>query len=74
MDTKIEMMLKMQSQLGWLEDMHNCKAPDFIKTVAEFRGSQAAVKYAEGFVQHKMYPQGLSELPPTEVGASFLLS
>ncbi len=61
MDTKIEMMLKMQSQLGWLEEMHNCKAPDFIKTVAEFRGFQAAVKYAEGFVQHKMYPQGLTK-------------
>lgn len=60
-DTKIEMMLKMQSQLGWLEDMHNCKATDFIRTVAEFRGFQAAVPYAEAFAQQKMYPQGLTK-------------
>jgi LmbE family N-acetylglucosaminyl deacetylase len=60
-DTKIEMMLKMESQLGWLEDMHDCKAPDFIRSVAKFRGFQAAVLYAEAFAQQKMYPQGLTK-------------
>jgi len=59
--TKIEMMLKMESQLGWLKDMHNCDAPEFIKTVARFRGFQACVDYAEAFTQQKMYPQGLTK-------------
>ncbi|MHB1254193.1 MAG: PIG-L deacetylase family protein [Candidatus Humimicrobiaceae bacterium] len=60
-DTKIEMMMKMKSQLGWLKEMHNCDAAEFIKTVAKFRGFQAGVGYAEAFVQQKMYPQGLTK-------------
>jgi N-acetylglucosamine malate deacetylase 1 len=58
-EKKIEMMMKMKSQLGWLKDMHNCDGPEFIKSVAKFRGFQAGVLYAESFAQHKMYPQGL---------------
>ena len=60
-EIKIEMMMKMQSQLGWLKDMHNCDAGEFIKTVAKFRGFQAGVNYAEAFSQQKMYPQGLTK-------------
>jgi LmbE family N-acetylglucosaminyl deacetylase len=60
-DIKIEMMLKMGSQLGWLKEMHNCDAAEYIKTVAAFRGYQSGVKYAEAFVQQKMYPQGLTK-------------
>jgi LmbE family N-acetylglucosaminyl deacetylase len=60
-ETKIEMMMKMKSQLGWLKDMHNCDAPEFIKSVAKFRGFQAGVLYAEAFAQQKMYPQGLTK-------------
>lgn len=60
-DVKIEMMMKMKSQLGWLKEMHNCDAAEFIKTVARFRGFQAGVDYAEAFVQQKMYPQGLTK-------------
>jgi LmbE family N-acetylglucosaminyl deacetylase len=60
-DIKIDMMLQMKSQLGWLKDMHNCDAAEFIKTVARFRGFQAGVQYAEAFVQQKMYPQGLTK-------------
>jgi len=60
-DIKIEMMMKMNSQLGWLKEMHNCDAPEFIKSVAKFRGFQAGVLYAEAFAQQKMYPQGLTE-------------
>jgi len=59
-ETKIEMMMKMDSQLDWLKDMHSCDAPDFIRTVAKFRGFQAGVAYAEAFAQQKMYPQGLT--------------
>jgi LmbE family N-acetylglucosaminyl deacetylase len=60
-DIKIEMMMKMKSQLGWLKEMHNCDSADFIRTVAQFRGFQAGVGYAEAFVQQKMYPQGLTK-------------
>lgn len=60
-DVKVEMMLKMKSQLGWLKEMHNCDAAEFIKTVARFRGFQAGVLYAEAFAQQKMYPQGLTK-------------
>ncbi len=60
-EIKIEMMMKMKSQLGWLKDMHNCDAAEFIRTVARFRGFQAGVEYAEAFVQQKMYPQGLTK-------------
>lgn len=60
-DTKIEMMMKMQSQLGWLKDMHNSDAAEFIRTVARFRGFQAGVDYAEAFIQKSMYPQGLTK-------------
>lgn len=60
-DIKVKMMMKMKSQLGWLKEMHNCNAEEFIKTVARFRGFQAGVLYAEAFVQQKMYPQGLTK-------------
>jgi len=60
-ETKIKMMMEMKSQLGWLKDMHNCDAPEFIKSVAKFRGFQAGVLYAEAFIQQKMYPQGLTK-------------
>jgi len=60
-DTKIEMMMKMQSQLGWLKDMHNSDSAEFIRTVARFRGFQAGVDYAEAFTQKRMYPQGLTK-------------
>ena len=51
----------MKSQLGWLEEMHDCDSEEFIKTVARFRGFQAGVLYAEAFAKQNMYPQGLTE-------------
>jgi N-acetylglucosamine malate deacetylase 1 len=58
-EDKIKMMLKMKSQLGWLKEMHNTNAEEFIRTVARYKGFQAGVPYAEGFAQQKMYPFGL---------------
>ena len=58
---KVEMMLKMKSQLGWLKEMHNTDAEEFIKTIARFRGFQAGVPFAEAFVQQKMYPFGITK-------------
>jgi len=60
-DVKIDMMMKMESQLGWLKEMHDCDSAEFIKTVGRFRGFQAGVEYAEAFIQQKMYPQGLTK-------------
>jgi len=60
-DVKVEMVLKMKSQLGWLKEMHNTNAEEFIKTIARFRGYQAGVPYAEAFVQQQMYPFGLTK-------------
>lgn len=60
-ETKIEMMMKMKSQLSWLKDMHNSNADEFIRIVARFRGFQAGVDYAEAFTQKRMYPQGLTK-------------
>lgn len=60
-DVKVEMMLKMKSQLEWLKKMHNTDAEEFIKTVATFRGFQSGVPFAEAFVQQKMYPFGITK-------------
>lgn len=60
-DIKVEMMKKMESQLSWLKEAHNCDAEDYIKIVARFRGFQAGVTFAEGFKQHCLYPQGLTK-------------
>jgi len=60
-DIKINMMLKMKSQLGWLKEMHNTDAGEFIRIVARFRGFQAGVPFAEAFVQQQMYPFGLTK-------------
>jgi LmbE family N-acetylglucosaminyl deacetylase len=60
-EIKVDMMMKMKSQLGWLKEMHNCDSAEFIKTVAKFRGFQVGVAFAEAFTQQKMYPQGLTK-------------
>jgi len=58
---KVNMMLKMKSQLGFLKEMHNTDAEEFIRTIGKFRGFQAGVAFAEGFVQQQMYPFGLTQ-------------
>lgn len=57
---KIKMMLKHESQLGWLEKMFGINTEEFIKTVARFRGLQSGVPYAETFVQKKFFTTGLT--------------
>jgi LmbE family N-acetylglucosaminyl deacetylase len=59
-DMKIKMMLENKSQIEWLRKVHNYDAIEVIRLIAGFRGLQAGVKYAEGFVQKKMCPQGLT--------------
>jgi len=60
-EDKINMMLKMESQLDFLKEMHATDAEEFIKTIAKFRGFQAGVAFAEAFVQQEMYPFGLTK-------------
>jgi LmbE family N-acetylglucosaminyl deacetylase len=59
-DIKVRMMRKMASQLGWLKEMHDSDAEEYIKTVARFRGLQAGVRFAEAFVHRPLYPGGLT--------------
>ena len=60
-DIKVEMMMQMESQLGWLKEMHDSDMDEYIRVVGKFRGFQAGVNYAEAFVQQSMYPQGLTK-------------
>ncbi len=60
-ETKIEMMLKHNSQIEWLKKMHNYDTTEVIKLIARFRGLQAGVMYAEAFIQQKMYSKGLTK-------------
>lgn len=38
METKVKMMLKHESQLGWIEKMYGIHTEEFLKTIARFRG------------------------------------
>jgi LmbE family N-acetylglucosaminyl deacetylase len=60
-DSKVEMMMQMKSQLGWLKEMHDSDMDEYIRVVGKFRGFQAGVAFAEAFVQQSMYPQGLTK-------------
>ena len=60
-DLKVEMMMQMKSQLGWLKEMHDSDMDEYIRVVGRFRGFQAGVAFAETFVQQSMYPQGLTK-------------
>ena len=59
-ETKVKMMLKHESQLGWMEKMYGIHTEEFIKTIARFRGLQSGVPYAETFVQKKIFSTGLT--------------
>lgn len=50
-ETKKEMLLCHQSQLGWLKEHHNIDMEELMYSVARFRGMQCNVKYAEGFAK-----------------------
>jgi N-acetylglucosamine malate deacetylase 1 len=60
-EIKINMMIKMESQLGFLQEVHGTNAEDFIRTIAKFRGFQVGVPYAEAFVLQQKYPFGLTK-------------
>lgn len=55
-EVKIKMMLEMESQVSFLEKIHNENIKEYVRTTARYRGYQAGVSYAEGFIRHQMYP------------------
>ncbi len=55
-EIKINMMLKMESQVSFLEKIHDENIEEYIRTTARYRGYQAGASYAEGFIRHQMYP------------------
>ena len=48
-ETKRQMFLCHQSQLGWIAEHHEAEPTNMLETVAKFRGLQCGVPYAEGF-------------------------
>ena len=55
-EIKINMMLKMKSQVSFLEEIHDENIGEYIRTTARYRGYQAGASYAEGFIRHQIYP------------------
>ncbi len=56
-DRKLEALAQHESQVKWLREHDRIDILDFVKTVAKFRGIQAGVPYAEGFVGFKGWPR-----------------
>jgi LmbE family N-acetylglucosaminyl deacetylase len=48
-----------QSQLKWMKDHDGIDFADWMRVIAEYRGLQAGVRFAEGFAQERRWP-GLS--------------
>ena len=60
-DTKIRMLSQHQSQVKWLKDHDNIDVIEFVTTAARYRGIQAGVQYAEGFVRVLQWPRASAE-------------
>ena len=60
---KIEMLECHRSQMEWMSRYGGMDTREYIETVARFRGYQAGVKYAEGFIAHGSW----GHVPPRNV-------
>jgi N-acetylglucosamine malate deacetylase 1 len=60
---KIQMLECHKSQLEWMSRYGGMDTREYVETVAKFRGYQAGVKYAEGFIAHRSWghvpPRGI---------------
>ena len=54
-ETKKRMMECHASQLQWMRRYSDMDSVEFIETVGRFRGYQAGVRFAEGFITHKSF-------------------
>lgn len=57
-DRKIEALKQHRSQLRWLREHDRIDLIDAVETVNRFRGYQAGVRYAEGFVPAQAWLRG----------------
>jgi N-acetylglucosamine malate deacetylase 1 len=60
---KIKMLECHRSQMEWMSRYGGMDTREYIETVAKFRGYQAGVKYAEGFIAHGSW----GHVPPRNV-------
>lgn len=61
LDLKQRMMECHASQMQWMRRYSDMDSVQFIETVSRFRGYQAGVKYAEGFITHKSFARFTTE-------------
>ena len=54
-EVKNKMLNCHQSQIRWAQEHGGVDFEEYIEVVAKFRGYQASVKMAEGFIAHKSY-------------------
>jgi LmbE family N-acetylglucosaminyl deacetylase len=60
-ETKRAMLSEHRSQVSdWLKDQYDITIEEMIEVGARYRGIQAGVKYAEGFVRAKAWPRGVA--------------
>lgn len=60
-DLKLRMFAEHRSQMeDWLKDQYGSSMSEMIVVNAQYRGFQAGVRYAEGFVRAKAWPRGVT--------------
>lgn len=59
-ELKREMMRRHESQLGFVQEHHGIDFLDMIEITGRYRGYQCSVRYAEGFVEARGWPRGLT--------------
>jgi LmbE family N-acetylglucosaminyl deacetylase len=61
LEDKQNMLAEHKSQIGdWLNDQYAISMPNLVTVNASYRGIQAGVKYAEGFIRAKAWPRGIA--------------
>ncbi len=59
--TKQAMLAEHKSQVStWLRDQYDVDTMEMIEVIARFRGIQAGVRYAEGFIRAKAWPRNIA--------------
>ena len=65
MDKKLEMLRQHKSQLKFVQDLSQVDFLELAEVSGRYRGFQCGVKYAEGFVEHMVWPrQSTSRILP----------
>jgi LmbE family N-acetylglucosaminyl deacetylase len=60
-NTKMEMLSKHESQVSdWLKNQYEVSIEEMVEVTSRFRGIQAGVKYAEGYIRAKAWPRGVT--------------